>query len=364
MPVEPSFPNQATILERGNVVILPCEPENFKEFISGLLGQQQTINRTIVAPYEIGREEIANLFALLEQRIKLQNRGSLVSLSVRIEYNDNSSVTLNSIDQFSTYGEIKPLISVGLMLQWTWLIQFPDRDVPEKQDINVYFKSVRDHILENEIAMRSGQLAVVPRIRSGRVEVAISHTNRTWGTDIDSLIEGFIGTIKRPIPVWKRTVEKSASWVSILTAVALSIGGLLTVHRFFQLAAAQAFHKQSELWNKSGYIPAQLKTLEVKLDYILNGGGPQSSVIGLAAIISYIFVVSVAVTFGIVVHDSITTTEPSFIKLTPQAIRISDEWSRDKSREPRTTFIGIAVTIALAIVANLITPYVVELLPL
>jgi hypothetical protein len=49
-------------------VILPCEPEDFREFISGLLGKPQTITKHIPGPFELTRHDIEDFYHLVVQR--------------------------------------------------------------------------------------------------------------------------------------------------------------------------------------------------------------------------------------------------------------------------------------------------------
>src|SRR6266478_5787375 len=92
-------------------VVLPCSPDQFQNFISGLLGRPQTISRHISGPFELTRADIENVFYLLEQRISSQNEGTLIQFTVRVIYDDGSSVLLNSLADFQAYNEVRPLIS-------------------------------------------------------------------------------------------------------------------------------------------------------------------------------------------------------------------------------------------------------------
>lgn len=47
------------------VVVLPCPPDQFREFVSGLLGKPQTISKRITGPFEIGKADIENFIILL-----------------------------------------------------------------------------------------------------------------------------------------------------------------------------------------------------------------------------------------------------------------------------------------------------------
>ena len=115
-------------------VTLPFPPEAFREFISGLLGQPQTLERRFLGTFELSRPDVETIFHLVDQRVKQQNEASLIQFTIKIIYDDNSSVLLNSIDDFVRYTEVRPVVSVAAHLSWTYLIKFQDRAVPEKQE--------------------------------------------------------------------------------------------------------------------------------------------------------------------------------------------------------------------------------------
>lgn len=121
--------------------MLPCPPDQFRDFIAGLLGKPQTIERYVEGPFELTKPDAENLYHLLDQRISSQNDATLVQFTARIIYSDNSSVLLNSFSDFQSYNEVKPLISTGLHLSWTYLIQFKNKSFPEKQNIDISFIS-------------------------------------------------------------------------------------------------------------------------------------------------------------------------------------------------------------------------------
>src|SRR5258708_6738933 len=89
-------------------VVLPCAPEDFTEFVSGLLGKAQTIEKVFAGAFEINADDIVNTFHLVNQRVHQQNEASLVQFTVRIVYDDDSSVLLNSLEDFVHYSEIRP----------------------------------------------------------------------------------------------------------------------------------------------------------------------------------------------------------------------------------------------------------------
>jgi hypothetical protein len=200
-------------------VILPCSPDQFREFIAGLLGQPQTIRRFLPAPFEVTKDDAINLFHLLDQRLSSQNDATLIQFTASLRYDDNSSVVLNSFEDFYAYNEVKPLVSDGLDLNWTYLIQFPNKTVPEKQNIDVTFSSEHHHrpphvFIEYE------------RLGSG-ISIQIQHTARTWGVDIDALLTGHLKLLEKQIPWSRRIANKYSGQIGFLSAATAILVGLV-----------------------------------------------------------------------------------------------------------------------------------------
>jgi hypothetical protein len=179
-------------------VTLPCAPDHIAEFIAGLLGKPQTISRSFEILFEIDHHDIESLHHLIVQRVTQQNDASLVQFVIQIFYNDNSSVRINSFDDFSRYSEVRPLRSIAVTLNWIFLIRFQDRPHAEKQEINIRFATPENSELKSS-HLSDGRVVVYPRPapKQGLVEAAINHTARTWGNDVDGLIKDHIETCEK-----------------------------------------------------------------------------------------------------------------------------------------------------------------------
>src|SRR4051812_22283351 len=99
-------------------VSLPCTPDTFKQFVSGLLGSAQTIERSFAGTFELEHSEINNIFQLVNQRVTQQNESSLLEFTIKLIYNDKSSVLLNSLSEFEHYREVRPIASSCAHLSW------------------------------------------------------------------------------------------------------------------------------------------------------------------------------------------------------------------------------------------------------
>jgi hypothetical protein len=209
------------------VVVLPCEPDHFRDFISGLLGRPQTLRRHLRGPFDVKREDAEGLFHLINQRVNSQNEATLIQFTARIVYDDNSSVLLNSFGEFQIYNEVKPLISVALHLSWTFLIKFQNSPFPEKQQIEVGF------VGSDEAAawrVRAGRIIFdgAEYGGPGAITIQISHTNRSWGADIEALLAGHLALLQRTIPRVRMLAAKYSSWIGFLSGFAIFASTLAT----------------------------------------------------------------------------------------------------------------------------------------
>ena len=207
-------------------VILPCEPDQFRNFISGLLGRPQTITRDLVGPYELTRADVDNLYHLLDQRIRSQNEGTLIQFTARIRYDDKSSVLLNSFSDFQAYNEVRPMISTALALSWTFLIKFRNKNYPEKQQIDVNFGT------DGGVVYFGGDErfgAHIPFHSGGYIQTQISHTDRSWGTDIDALLKGHLETLKKMESRFRVLANQYSGWLGWFAGILVGASGLFAI---------------------------------------------------------------------------------------------------------------------------------------
>ncbi|QWT45555.1 hypothetical protein [Azospira inquinata] len=194
-----------------HAIVIPIEREALGGFIGNLLGRPQTIENAISGNFDLGREHIENIFHLVDQRIRQQNRGTLIQFTVTVVYADDSSVLLNSLEDFINYREVRPQISVSADLSWTYLIQFEDKPIPEKQviELSILTEGIRP---TDPIA-----IFLRPRLRKARSNfiIRIQHTARSWGVDVEHLLMGQIKSWIHNEPWTKRIFYQNSGWVAI-----------------------------------------------------------------------------------------------------------------------------------------------------
>ena len=344
----PELPGEGT--ERVPIV-LNCEPDDFAKFISSLLGKPQTITRGFSGPFDIGKPEVRNLYDLVTQRVAQQNAGTLIQFTARVVYDDNSTVLHNSVEDFIHYNEVHPLVPRGLHLSWTFLVKFPDRKVPEKQQIDVSFVTARSPMFIDD----DTTFVVVRPSLCGGIGLRINHTARTWGADIEAMLSGHIKGFIKAQTKWKRWVSSHSELIGFVTAALLlvaSVGtSILTTRSFLnvQMAAAKALAARD---------PKLIETTTAKVDYLIDliasGTWPRYFYY-LFCFLAVALVTSIIA--GIWTATRADITEPSFLALTKEAERAR---IRDlaKAGSNWVTFVWtVVIDLTLSVAGNFIFSY-------
>ncbi|WP_122516966.1 hypothetical protein [Pseudomonas viridiflava] len=163
---------------------VPIKKKDFGDFITSLLGQPETINGRKNGSFKIDHAWLVNLHHLIEQRIKLQAKSTLVDFTAVVSYHDAPERTITTAKGFINFHETRITTTKSIVLTWTYLVSFPGKPAPEKQEISVRFIAdpsiliTRPEAAFNRIDAQSGGLAIF----------TVAHTERTWGDDITGLL--------------------------------------------------------------------------------------------------------------------------------------------------------------------------------
>jgi hypothetical protein len=65
-----------------NSLIIPVDREHLGAFIGGLLGRPQTIEDSFNGPFDLDKISLENVFHLVHQRVKQQNKAELVQFNI------------------------------------------------------------------------------------------------------------------------------------------------------------------------------------------------------------------------------------------------------------------------------------------
>lgn len=333
-------------------VTLPCRPNDFKDFISNLLGKPQTIEKYFSkGTFTVNQDDILNTFHLVDQRINQQNEATLVQFTIKIIYHDDSSVTLNSLSDFTHYNEIRPIRSESVHLTWVYLVKFQKKNAPEKQQIDIRFSTDRDGgeiVHEDGIIIRRGKRWYGP----GHISFRISHTERTWGVDIESLLTGHIKTLLKPQGKTSDFITKHSGKIGFLIGVSFIASAIAVV--FYSIKKFTNSYL-SEFVNISNKTLSASDLLSQKVDFLIEiitkGLWPRFSVY----IISFLFVSLVlSILLAIWVEFKADNKPSSFVILS----KASKEFQRKTLEKRRRDwfFFGVSVvtSIATSVVANII----------
>ena len=210
----------------GSAVVLPCTADQFSSFIGDLLGKPQVITRAFFGPIDIKYDDLVSLFHLIDHRLKEQNKATLLQFGVTFSYDDNSSVVINSFEEFSHYAEVKNVETLVVGCSFEYLVLFQGRSHPERQVIDVTFSRSdrRIGVLDDDTLFQ------VMRTRmAGNVSFRIKHTARSWGADLEALLSSHVkGLIRKETGV-RSWLRSKSGWIGALFAFVACVGGLFTL---------------------------------------------------------------------------------------------------------------------------------------
>ncbi|MDI5833542.1 hypothetical protein [Shewanella xiamenensis] len=190
-------------------VQVPIKKKDFGNFITSLLGQPETIVDRKVGRFEASHEWLVHLHHLLNQRIKQQALSDLVDFSAIFSYNDGPDRKVTTIEGFLHFNEAKLVVTKSVKITWTYLINFPNKPSPEKQEITLQLIADRAEV----VTVGNSSIIRNTTSKNGMAMYSISHTERTWGDDIQSLISREIDSI----------FEKEKWYVKIITFTVLFV---------------------------------------------------------------------------------------------------------------------------------------------
>jgi hypothetical protein len=105
-----------TMIDKGMVkpsgdkktsIVLPLKKQDLGNFISSLLGQQQSIERDLDVTFDINHSWLVNLHELLDQRINQQADAQLMSFTFIIYFANGLRRTLTTVEALKCYAETK-----------------------------------------------------------------------------------------------------------------------------------------------------------------------------------------------------------------------------------------------------------------
>jgi hypothetical protein len=320
---------------------LPFDGDQLHSFIKGLLGTPQTITRNIWGCFEIHLKDLQNFHELIDQRVTQQNNGKLIQLKTQIYYSDESSVILSSLEELLTYNEVKPVISEAIRMTWVYLIQFADKNVPERQEIEVTittdskieYLSSSDRFIKNSM----GQFGII-----------IKHTARTWGNDIESLITNQINSILIKSSKFREHIHKYSGKIGLVAGLIVfgsSIIGIYLVKKGLEKAEMISISKFLKVTTNLG------DKIDFMLKYIgQDQQGKQSIQIFIFTILSII----ISIFLGTWVEGLASNKKKSHLVMTREAKNYRDQSVKAEDK----TFVLFWISLIASILTGLLSSYI------
>ena len=144
-----------------------------------------------------------------------QNHATLTAFNTTIYYVNSMTRSVTSIEAFEHFSETKNIKSQGIKIIWTYLINFPGKQIPEKQEISLYASEKAPTGSRPEDPMRR---MFSSKHKLGMISYCIRHTERTWGDDIESLLKNEIDL-----------VLQEESWVGSIMSTVLGAMALIFI---------------------------------------------------------------------------------------------------------------------------------------
>lgn len=281
---------------------IPLSTNQFKEFIISLLGTPQTISKRFEGVFDIEKEDLIDIHNLLLQRIGQQNNGTLIQFEAKVYFSDQTSVIMTSIDDFQLYKDHKDVISETVRLLWVFLIKFPNKEIHEKQVVELQLNTNPD---KNKIEEDG---IITPKfLQSGYVDLKIEHTARTWGADMESLLSSKINLFLIPNSNIKKFIIKYRTIITLLIGIIALLLSLYILSTNIDNEITKHKKNVVEFLDRS-------PSMEQKIDYLLIGNSNRSNISN--SIFFFALSPVLLLVFLMIFFKFITHCPKSFITLT------------------------------------------------
>lgn len=246
------------------------ESEQLNSILRNTSTDTKVIFGAIRGIFDLDKNQVENFFHLVDQRVREQNKPSASICEVSVYYNDGTSRKFPTIADFGNYSETRNRFPTVVTLHLSYLIQFPDGEKPEKQELDIVIRSSESvsetiDMVENDSHLRmSGdkvQVAVGGNASDfGVISYNINHSRVSWGLDIEGHVKSHIESILDQPSSSDKFLRKAAGPLNLFTTVFV---GLYCVNQIID--AFFAF-----LYSSDG-ADTQEAMLSVAAEYLVNG---------------------------------------------------------------------------------------------
>ncbi len=175
--------NKLTVEGGDDEHVFRIQKSVFRDFISDLISSRRLIKYSFKNIFIIRKEWIQGYVSLIDQRIASQNIGSLISSEVIVTYNNGKEIKYNSYQDFIQISDVSSDITSDVVISLSYLISFPMKEYPERQDITIVAKT--DSFTSENFFKFNDESSFTLYINS---------SNIAWAEDILNLIKNKISS--------------------------------------------------------------------------------------------------------------------------------------------------------------------------
>jgi hypothetical protein len=260
------------------------------------------------------------------------------------------------LEEFEQYAEIRTIIPIAINLSWIYLIRFVGEHLPERQQIELEFrthnrKGFSYPIWMDDMDDMDAIDSPLNRVHSGVIKLRISHTRRSWGTDIENLLSNHLrGLVRKSAVGIQGSFARNRKLLQNLCAVSLALlmaGAGLRLYHFIvnaQYASYNAIPHGTDQW----------QNIIAKVDFVAGNIMGYNIILSLGS--AMYFGVSLALLFSIpeFVQKHLPNREPSFILLTRSSIEEKERTMARYRRQWQKYLFGFAINIGAGVIGNII----------
>jgi hypothetical protein len=186
---------------RATQISIPVSGRDLASFIVDLLGQRRATEKVFLGySFIIDFQWLLNLHEVIAQRISSQNEGTLIDFKASLYFDSGRSNDIFTFSAFRSYRDISNETCIAVELNWVYLIKFPQKSLPEKQEIN--FTIAVDRYYKGKTRNRPYNFVEFLQIgmdMDSAIRIVIAYSDYTWGEDILAHISKLIeSTVSKP----------------------------------------------------------------------------------------------------------------------------------------------------------------------
>ena len=152
--------------------------EKFEEFLFSFFGNKEKLIKSYNIDYLLTHQDMLQFHYLLLKKIQKEQFISIALLTAEINYDDDTSRIINTIEALENYDEPNDLGVISASLTWDLIFKMPSMQTIQQQKISLNFHTK------------------YPSTNRGAINIIIDHTNQIWASEVIRLFEEHIKKIQ------------------------------------------------------------------------------------------------------------------------------------------------------------------------